>query len=209
MNDLMRMTIVLTVICLVAAVALAQVYKVTKEPIAEAIAKEARLAAEQVLTPIMNDNVTLLKVENPPQGEGREVFAARQGEKVLGFALQVKGEKGYSGEILGILGIDTEGNVLGYRAVQHAETPGLGAKISSSETWLKQLTSTKDGQPRNRSNTRWLVKKDGGDIDALTGATITPRAVVASIDAGLTWYDQVKEQLIAAAQTAAPEKAGE
>jgi len=204
MNDLMRMTIVLTVICLAAAAALAQVYKVTKEPIAAAVAEEARRAAAQVLTPIMADDVALTKLDNPPAGEGGEIFTARRGEKVLGFAMQVKGKGGYGGDILGMLGVDAEGNVLGYRAVQHAETPGLGAKISTSEPWLKQLTTLPDGKPRNRSNTRWQVKKDGGDIDAITGATITPRAVVASIADGLAWYERVREQLLAAAATPAP-----
>ncbi|MDP8222623.1 MAG: RnfABCDGE type electron transport complex subunit G [Candidatus Lernaella stagnicola] len=195
MNDLLKMTLVLTLICVVAAVALSQVYRVTKEPIAVALEAEAKEAAATVLGPVLSDGAAVDKRAGGP--DGAALYVAVKDGQPQGFAFPVVSHKGYAGDIGGMLGVDTEGRVLGYKVVQHSETPGLGSHIQTNEAWLKQLVFCPDGERRtlDSKNTDWRVKKDGGDIDALTGATISPRAVTGSIKAGLEWFAEHRAEL--------------
>ncbi|MDD1651077.1 MAG: RnfABCDGE type electron transport complex subunit G, partial [Methylococcaceae bacterium] len=90
------------------------------------------------------------------------------------------------GPITLMMGIDKSGTVLGVRVVAHAETPGLGDKIEREKSpWVLAFDQ------RSLTNTppeRWRVKKDGGDFDQFAGATITPRAVVRGVEAGLQLF---------------------
>jgi len=192
MKDLLRMAVVLVVICVVAALALSQVYKVTKDPIAQAKEAEAKEAAAAVLSAVVGDGVEMVKRENVAGKDA--VYVAQAGDAAKGFAFKVDTNSGYSGKIVGMIGLDADGNILGFKVVEHSETPGLGANIAVNEPWQKQLIA-KDGQPRNLDNTDWRVKKDGGEIDALTGATISPRAICGAIKAGLEWFRDNRVEL--------------
>ena len=90
-------------------------------------------------------------------------------------------DKGYNGNITLLIGIaPDQRTLLGVRVLEHKETPGLGDKIDTRiSPWITQFAG------KNLDNTRFAVKKDGGDIDSFTGATITPRAVVNQINAVL------------------------
>ncbi len=202
MNDVIRMTIVLSLICVTAALALSQVYRVTKEPIAAALEAEAKEAAATVLGPVMVEGATIEKRAGGP--DGGDLFVATANGAAVGVAFPVVSPKGYSGAIKGMLGLDKDGNVLGYKVVQHAETPGLGSHIATNVKWLKQLAFKGEAR-RNLENTDWRVKKDGGEIDALTGATISPRAVTGSIKAGLEWYRDNRATLALIPDAAPPE----
>ncbi len=99
--------------------------------------------------------------------------AYRRGEPAAYFIRATTG-KGYNGDITLLIGIAADNfTLLGVRALAHQETPGLGDKI---ETHVSQWIHGFDGQ--SLKSRRFAVKKDGGDFDAFTGATITPRAVV-------------------------------
>lgn len=94
-------------------------------------------------------------------------------------AIEATAPDGYSGNINIVVGIDTNLNVLGVRVLAHKETPGLGDKIELAVSdWITSFTNK---QYNPDEDARWNVKKDGGDFDQFTGATITPRAVVASV----------------------------
>ena len=80
-----------------------------------------------------------------------------------------------------MLGVDPRGSILGVEILTHLETPGLGAKIV-------QKPFTQQFVGRNLENTKWAVRKDGGDLDQITGATISPRAVVKTVQEGLEIY---------------------
>jgi H+/Na+-translocating ferredoxin:NAD+ oxidoreductase subunit G len=202
MKDLVKMTVVLGLICVLAALALSQVYRVTKEPIAAALEAEAKEAAAAVLAPVLTEGAQMLKGEGGPAGEA--LFSVELDGAPVGYAFRVMSDKGYSGLIAGMLGVDAAGNVLGYRVVQHSETPGLGANIQTDEGWLRQLVFKVGDERRNLTNNDWRVKKDGGEIDALTGATISPRAVAGSIQAGLTWFAEQHGQAAPAEVADAP-----
>jgi len=96
-----------------------------------------------------------------------------------------------------MVGVDCEGNVLGVRVLDHKETPGLGDAIETSRSdWILGF----DG--RNLDNpklSRWHVKKDGGDFDQFTGATITPRAVVKVVRQVLLYFNSQQDDIFSEA----------
>jgi len=83
-----------------------------------------------------------------------------------------------------MMGVDPQGAVTAVEIVRHTETPGLGDKIQKNENWRKSFGG------KSLTNAKWAVKKDGGDFDQFTGATITPRAVVKVIKEGLDLYQK-------------------
>lgn len=93
---------------------------------------------------------------------------------------------GYAGKIKLIVGIYTNGSIAGVRVTEHQETPGLGDKIELQKSnWINQF----DGKSfSNLDKSQWAVKKDGGYFDALTGATITPRAIIKTVTRVLNYY---------------------
>ncbi|QDO75336.1 electron transport complex subunit RsxG [Aeromonas caviae] len=96
-----------------------------------------------------------------------------------GYALETVAPDGYSGAIRMVVGTDAKGAVSAVRVLAHKETPGLGDKIELKKSdWINSFT----GKSLTADNdTTWAVKKDGGEFDAFTGATITPRAVVKAV----------------------------
>ena len=104
------------------------------------------------------------------------LFIARKGDAPVAAALETTAPDGYSGAIQMLVGADFNGKVLGVRVVEHHETPGLGDKIELRVSgWIKSFSGRIVHGPDDK---HFAVKKDGGDFDQFTGATITPRAVV-------------------------------
>ena len=103
--------------------------------------------------------------------------------------------KGYGGDIRLLLGVDADGRLLGVRVLSHAETPGLGDKIETAKSgWALGFDGLSLGNP---PVDRWKVKKDGGRFDQFSGATITPRAVVAAVRRGLEFFARQKAVILA------------
>ncbi|WP_416885136.1 electron transport complex subunit RsxG [Marinospirillum sp.] len=100
--------------------------------------------------------------------------------------LPIIARDGYSGQIHLLLALNTQGEVLGVRVLEHQETPGLGDKIERQKSdWILSFNG------RSLSNTSgWAVQRDGGEFDQFTGATITPRAVVRAVHRALIWQEQ-------------------
>jgi electron transport complex protein RnfG len=89
--------------------------------------------------------------------------------------------------------------VSGIRVISHKETPGLGDKIDEKKSdWIFSFDGLSVSQP---TATKWAVKKDGGEFDQFTGATITPRAVVAAVKNALIYFEQNREHLFAITET--------
>jgi electron transport complex protein RnfG len=123
------------------------------------------------------------------------VYRALRGGQVTAVAFRVTGQ-GYGGAVELIMGVSAAGKVLGTRVVSHAETPGLGDKIEiERDDWILGFDGRSLGDP---PAARWAVKKDGGDFDQFTGATITPRAVVGAVKRGLKLFDRRRDILLAA-----------
>jgi len=103
-------------------------------------------------------------------------------------------QDGYSGAISMIIGINFDGTVAGVRVVEHRETPGLGDKIDLKKSdWILGFNGKSLLNPQQSD---WKVKKEGGDFDQFTGATITPRAVVNQILKSLQYFENDRERLL-------------
>lgn len=144
---------------------------------------------EQVLPSSLYNNNLLeeaISVNELQQQFGSDtLYIAKQDDQVVGYAFMVAKE-GYSGQIKLIMGLDDSGTILGVRVISHTETPGLGDKIELAKSdWIKSFNHK---SLTNTSRSNWAVKKDGGQFDQFTGATITPRAVVKAIVSGLDFY---------------------
>ncbi len=98
--------------------------------------------------------------------------------KLTSYAVQTEAQ-GYAGAINFLVGVNSMGEILGVRVLSHAETPGLGDKIEYAKS--KWVASFESKSLDNTSQKNWAVKKDGGQFDQFTGATITPRAVVKGV----------------------------
>ncbi|MGL1959507.1 MAG: electron transport complex subunit RsxG [Colwellia sp.] len=111
------------------------------------------------------------------------VFTGKDSEGMItGYAVQTDA-KGFSGPITLLMGVDKDLNILGLRVLAHTETPGLGDKIEIARSdWVRSFERL---SLANTSHSNWAVKKDGGQFDQFTGATITPRAIVKQVHQSL------------------------
>ncbi|MEQ3659694.1 MAG: electron transport complex subunit RsxG [Glaciecola sp.] len=120
--------------------------------------------------------------------ESKRIFRARNESSNVAAVLEATAPNGYSGEIKLVVAADINGDSLGARVIKHEETPGLGDKIDIRVSdWILSFNDVPfDGE----SDNRWQVKKDGGQFDQFTGATITPRAVVEAVKNALLYFNQ-------------------
>lgn len=121
------------------------------------------------------------------------VYRARLNNQPAGVILQTIAPDGYSGNIYLLIGIRANGKISGVRVLKHRETPGLGDKIEiEKDNWITTFNQTSLNQPSAKN---WAVKKDGGEFDQFTGATITPRAVVKAVRNSLEVVHQLGDTL--------------
>ena len=189
----------LGLMAIIAAALLATVYVLTKPLIANN-QREAQIAAlTQVMPANYFDEELLQHAFVLPHAEQLNLaidtlaYAAMLDDKINGWVLPVVSLDGYSGAIQMLVGIDAHGSVTGVRITSHKETPGLGDKLDYQKShWVDDFIGA------NLSNHKWAVKKDKGDFDQFTGATITPRAVVNAVHLALSHHQQYQAQMLAA-----------
>ncbi|HEX6992632.1 MAG TPA: electron transport complex subunit RsxG [Gammaproteobacteria bacterium] len=110
---------------------------------------------------------------------------------------------GYNAPIRLLVGVSPDGVVTGVRVLSHRETPGLGDAIELRKSdWILQFDGKRLGDP---PEALWAVDKDGGAFDALTGATVTPRAIVRAVRNTLLYFERHRDELFGAARSAAGE----
>ena len=165
----------------------------------------------QLIPPGIHDNIlledTLTVTDSALLGTTGPVtvYRARKDAQPVALVITPVAPDGYSGSIKLLVGINADGTLSGVRVVAHKETPGLGDAIDESRSdWIHLFDNRSLGDPPLE---RWGVKKDGGNFDQLTGATITPRAVVKAVRQALLYYRDHQEALFAsnASSPAAPE----
>jgi len=186
-SSFFNMFITLLVVSLVASASLGFVYKLTKEPIAKAKLEKQKAAIKEVIPDFDNNPVAeAFAVAIPQQTADSLIFhPVKKEESLLGYAVKTYSANGYSGNIWIMVGISNEGLVQKIVVLDHKETPGLGSKISD-EKFKGQFS---------KLQSPYEVKKDGGEIDAISGATISSRAICEAVNkALLTWQEQQKVQ---------------
>lgn len=213
-STFINMVVVLLIISAVAATSLAYVYKFTKDPIAKAKSKKEEKAIKQVVPAFDNkpfDERTYMK---SGESDSLTIFPARKGEELVGYAVKTYTDRGFGGRVSIIVGFDKNGVITGTKVLEHKETPGLGDKMVKEKTlrkevvdgkkvekwWAKQFigkkpqlkVSEKDGKKVVEA-VNIKVKKDGGEIDAITASTISSRAFCDAVNRATATYTKAGE----------------
>lgn len=187
-----------------ATLALAMVYALTFDTIAQQRSEAEKATLYEVMPQrshnnnLLNDTISLftsqakglnlLGLSEEQTGTPAYAYLARNQEELVGIILPSTVHDGYNGRIDLLIGIYINGNIAGVRVINHSETPGLGDKIEPRvSSWIFEF----DGKSLiNSSSGPWQVKKEGGDFDQFTGATITPRAVVKGVYQALLFFEE-------------------
>ena len=184
----LRYGLLLGLIALICTAISTAVYLLTKGKIEQVIEQQQRqLLVEVVPQPHFDNNLlaTCKQVSLVDAPFINKLYIAKKQQNVTAYALQATAPDGYSGNIVLLIGIEPNGTILGVRTLEHKETPGLGDKI---ETRISDWIYTFTGKVfRLENEPQWAVKKDGGQFDQFTGATITPRAVVNNVRQSAKW----------------------
>ncbi len=174
-SNFLNMVITLTIVSAIAALALGSVYTVTKEPIALAKKKKLEAAIKTVLP-----EFDTLQTEKIALGDGEDsliFYTASKDKEVVGTAVKTYTMKGFSGKIELMVGFLKDGTINNTAVVSHKETPGLGDKMD-----VKKSDFPVQFKGKNPVNYSLKVTKDGGDVDAITAATISSRAFCDAVD---------------------------
>ncbi len=177
-----NMVFSLVVITFIASTALGYVYELTKDPIAQAkLAKKIR-AIDKVVKPYDNKPVEeMYKLPTPDGSDSLEVYPAKKGDKLVSTAIKSYSSKGYGGDVWLMIGFLPDGTINQVAVLEHKETPGLGSKMDD-DGFKNQFLNTNPGSFKLK------VKKDGGEVDALTGATISSRAFTQAVQLAFDTY---------------------
>lgn len=176
-STIKNMVLSLTIITASMGAVLAYVHDLTEEQILMTELKAKTDALALVLPPFDNDVISTAE-DVTVDGDTRPVtvYTATQGDKEIGHAVESWTMDGFSGEIRVMVGFDTSGTVTGYQVLQHAETPGLGAKAND---WFRDETGARSIIGTDKP---LKVSQDGGTVDGITAATITSRAFLDAVN---------------------------
>ena len=196
----LRNGVILALFALISTGLIALTHLITKDRIAQAIETALAKRLNQIVPSSFYDNdvyrdcTVLSHPELLGENELKAYRMRNQGKNYAVFITSVAPD-GYAGKITLITGILNDGSIAGVRITNHQETPGLGDKIEIEKSdWITQF----DGRSlSNTSQEGWQVKKDGGEFDALTGATITPRAIIKAVHKTLQFYQPNQQHLYA------------
>jgi len=159
----------------------------THDAIQERRMENLRASLSQVIPDSVHNNDLLDSPLEFHDASGRSmtIYRAVHGGQVQALAWETIG-KGYAGDIRILIGLATDGSILGVRVLTHTETPGLGDKIEATRSdWILGFTGRSLKDP---PMSKWGVRKDGGHFDGFSGATITARAVVESVRDALVFF---------------------
>ncbi|MFV0362167.1 MAG: RnfABCDGE type electron transport complex subunit G [Suipraeoptans sp.] len=187
MNKMMKNTLILTLITVIAGASLGLVYEITKAPITQAQESAKKEAWQEVFKDASADDFKQVDVDTKAADEAIKSVGAKAtvdeactvGDK--GYVVTTTSKEGYGGDIQITVGITSEGEVSGVAFLSISETAGLGMKAKESKFYDQYVGKTTDS---------FYVSKDGGDgesVDALSGATITSRAVTDAVNVALAY----------------------
>ena len=180
-STLLNMTAVLFGITLVASAGVGVVNMITAEPIAQAKQAATKAALTEVLPPFDGTTSEELTIDEMPI----TVYTATKGGAVAGYAVQTMTKQGFSGVVRLMVGFTPEGEVVNVNVLEQSETPGLGTKMADEGNPLLMSVKGQKLEEKKLVDGKLAVRKDGGDVDALTAATISSRAYVdASVASG-------------------------
>jgi electron transport complex protein RnfG len=172
-STLFNMVAVLFAVTLIASAGVGAVNMLTADAIAEAKALATTAAVKNVLPEFDTTEDWEQTIDDMPI----KVYKAIAADAVVGYAIESMTKNGFGGAIRLMVGFSTEGKILNVNVLEQKETPGLGTKMCDEGNVL--FASIKDQDP---AQMQFFVKKDGGDLDALTAATISSRAYYDAVE---------------------------
>lgn len=186
-STLVNMTAVLFGITLIASAGVGVVNMITEEPIA--LAKEAatKAALTQVLPAFDTTEEKALTIDELPI----TVYTASKDGNVAGYAVQTMTKQGFNGVVRLMVGFTPDGEVVNVNVLEQSETPGLGTKMADEGNVLLGSIQGQNLENKKLVDGKLAVKKDGGDVDALTAATISSRAYVDAVNRAWMAYKSV------------------
>jgi electron transport complex protein RnfG len=198
-----RAALLLTAVATVTVGAVAVVHDLSRPRIEanERAQRVARLAEVLGQTQYDNDLLADAIIVRDPDllgtADALSVHRARLRGQPVAALIETVAPDGYSGSIRLLVAVDVHGRLLGVRVLSHKETPGLGDGIDRRKSdWIDAFAGRSLGDPAPEG---WRVRKDGGEFDQFTGATVTPRAVVRAVHNALVYFDAHRDEIFAAA----------
>ena len=188
-NSIWRLVIVLTCISLLAALALTGVYALTKGPIEKGQREKKENALKAVL-PEYQGTVRDTIILDADNEEIPVHLAIGQNGELCGAGIETYTKKAFSGRFDLMVGFDADGSIVNTEVIKASETPGLGDKINKDKEgngWAQQFNH------QNPADFKLVVKKDGGDVDAITAATISSRAYCDAVQRAYDIFMKIKE----------------
>lgn len=186
-STLFNMVAVLFCITLISSAGVGLVNMITVEPIAEAKQKAVNDAVLAVLPAFDNKEITEYVINDMPI----KVYTATTEGETVGYAVETMTKKGFNGIVKLMVGFAPTGEVLNVNVIQQAETPGLGTKMCDEGNPLISSIKGQNLESKKLVNGQLAVTKDGGDVDALTAATISSRAYVDAVNRAYMAYKSV------------------
>jgi electron transport complex protein RnfG len=212
-STLPNMVLTLLIITAVAGGSLGYIYQLTKAPIEAAATSKQQEAIELVMPGFDNDPAAEMYEIISDEGFTLKVFPAKKGDEFIGAAIESHTNRGFNGEIKIMVGMKPDGTIVNYQVLDHKETPGLGTKMAD---WFKPAEAGEEEKSRsaffdaafgikaeagggedsksiigkNPGTSRMTVKQDGGEVDAITAATISSRAFLHAIEVAYKTYTE-------------------
>ena len=201
-RPIIKSGLTLALIAAICTALVAATFQVTRDRIA---ANEKALL-EQSLQPalaglfydgsVTESRLVLQPPHELPGSEAAVIYRVFADARPVAALFVVTARDGFSGAIRLLVGVNIDGTVTAVRVLQHRETPGLGDKIESGRSdWIFQFDGRSLSDPPVG---RWAIKGDGGEFDQLTGASVTPRAVIKAIRGTLLYFDAHRDEIFAA-----------
>ncbi|WGS61841.1 electron transport complex subunit RsxG [Vibrio lentus] len=200
LNAIKKNGLVLAIFACASTGLVAVTHYLTKEQIKQQEQAQLLSVLNQVIPHDLHDNelfsaCTLVQAEELGTEQAMPAYIAKLNGEPSAIAIEAIAPDGYNGAIKVIVGMKIDGTILGTRVLSHQETPGLGDKIDLRVSdWILSFAGK---QVTDSNLDRWKVRKDGGDFDQFTGATITPRAVVKSVKQAVQYVNQNNQALLA------------
>ena len=210
-TSVLKSGITLAVIASICTGLVAVTWKLTNERIADNQTAWLERSMQPALAGVFFDSSvteSLLTVQPPhelPGSEAALIYRVYAADKPVAALFAVSARDGYAGPIKLLIGVAMDGSLTGIRVVEHRETPGLGDRIETSKSdWVLQFDGRSLGDP---GPDRWAIKRDGGDFDQLTGASITPRAIINAVRQTLHYFETNKDSIFSTPRRDSTEEA--
>ena len=183
-----NMVITLFVVCLVASAGVGGIYALTKDLIDAAKIAKVNSAISGVVPDFDNDP-SAEKFEVTTDGKTSMVYPAKKDGEIVGYAIEAATSKGFGGAIVLMVGFEPDGTIYNTAVISHTETPGLGDKID-----VKKSNFSVQFNGKNPETFHLSVKKDGGDVDAITASTISSRAFCDAVETAYKTFKDIQQK---------------